>query len=49
LVDAQVRVALAPLLTALGPTLKATVGSVDLTETVVDCEAVPPGPVQLNA
>jgi hypothetical protein len=49
LVDAQVRVALAPLLMALGPTLKLTVGSADLTETVVDCEAVPPGPVQVNA
>jgi hypothetical protein len=44
----QVSVALAPLATALGPTLKATVGSGALTETVVDCTALPPGPAQVN-
>jgi hypothetical protein len=47
-VDDQVRVALAPLVMALGPTLKLTVGSGALTEIVVDCAALPPGPTQLN-
>ncbi len=47
-VDDQVRVALAPLVMALGPTLKLTVGSGALTETVVDCAALPPGPVQVS-
>jgi len=36
LTDDQERVALAPLLMALGPTLKLTVGSGALTDTVVD-------------
>jgi hypothetical protein len=44
----QVSVALPPLATALGPTLKVTVGGGDLTETVALCIAVPPGPLQLN-
>lgn len=48
LVDDQVSVALAPLLIALGPTLKLTVGNGDLTVTVVDCVALPPGPVQVR-
>jgi len=43
-----VRMALAPLLMALGPTLKLTVGSGALTETVVDCVALPLGPVQVS-
>jgi hypothetical protein len=43
-----VSVALAPLAIALGPTLKLTVGVGDLTETVTDCVAWPPGPAQLN-
>ena len=47
-VDDHVRVALAPLVMALGPTLKLTVGSGALTETVVDCAALPPGPVQFS-
>jgi len=47
-VDDHVRVALAPLVMALGPTLKLTVGSGALTETVVDCAALPPGPVQVS-
>lgn len=38
----QVSVALLPLLTALGPTLKVTVGADALTETVTDCAALPP-------
>jgi hypothetical protein len=33
---------------ALGPTLKLTVGGGDLTVTVVDCAALPPGPEQLS-
>ena len=44
----QLRVALPPLAIALGPTLKLTVGVGDLTETVVDCVALPPGPLQLK-
>ena len=44
----QFRVALLPLVMALGPTLKVTVGVGDLIETVADCAAVPPGPVQLS-
>jgi hypothetical protein len=47
-VAAQVNVALLPLVIALGPTLRLTVGVGDLMETVVDCEAVPPAPVQVN-
>ncbi len=46
--DDQVRVALAPLVMALGPTLRATVGRGALMETVVDCTALPPGPRQVN-
>ena len=44
----QFRVALLPLVMALGPTLKVTVGVGDLIETVADWAAVPPGPVQLS-
>ena len=44
----HVRVALPPLVMALGPTLRLTVGVGDLTETVVDWVAVPPGPLQVN-
>ncbi len=47
-VAAQVNVALLPLVIALGPTLRLTVGVGDLMETVVDWEAVPPAPVQVN-
>ena len=47
-VDDHVSVALAPLVRALGPTLKLTVGSGALTETVVDCTALPPGPTQVS-
>jgi hypothetical protein len=47
-VAAQVNVALLPLVIALGPTLRLTVGVGDLMETVADCEAVPPAPVQVN-
>jgi hypothetical protein len=44
----QFRVALPPLVIALGPMLKVTVGVGDLTETVADCAAVPPAPVQVK-
>jgi hypothetical protein len=46
--DDHVKVALAPLVMALGPTLRLTVGVGDLTETVVDWLALPPGPVQFS-
>ena len=48
LVADHVRVALLPLLMALGPTLSVTVGADALTVTVADCAAVPPAPVQLS-
>lgn len=44
----HVNVALLPLLIALGPTLSETVGAEALTETVTDCAALPPLPVQLS-
>jgi hypothetical protein len=44
----QFKVALPPLVMALGPTLKVTVGVGDLMETVVDWTAVPPVPVQVK-
>ena len=44
----QVNVALLPLVTALGPTLRLTVGLGALMETVADCAAVPPGPEQVS-
>jgi hypothetical protein len=48
LVADQVNVALLPLVTALGPTERVTVGVGDLTETVADWTAVPPGPEQVS-
>jgi hypothetical protein len=48
LVADQVNVALLPLVTALGPTERMTVGVGDLTETVADWTAVPPGPEQVS-
>jgi hypothetical protein len=48
LVDDQVNVALAPLFTALGPTLSVTAGADGFTETVADCAALPPGPVHVR-
>jgi hypothetical protein len=44
----HVTVALLPLFMALGPTLSATVGADALTETVTDCVALPPLPVQVR-
>ena len=47
-VEDHVSVALLPLFIALGPTLKVTVGAAGLTETVADCAALPPLPVQVS-
>lgn len=44
----HVSVALPPLFTALGPTLSVTAGAAALTETVADCAALPPPPVQVS-
>jgi hypothetical protein len=44
----QLSVALPPLVTALGPTLRLTVGVGDLTETVADWTALPPRPEQVS-
>lgn len=44
----QFSVALLPLVMALGPTLKLTVGAAALMETVADWVAVPPVPEQLS-
>ena len=44
----QFRVALLPLVIALGPTLKVTVGAVALMDTVADWAAVPPAPVHVR-
>jgi hypothetical protein len=46
--DDQLRVALPPLDTALGPALRLTVGVGALTETVTDCPALPPAPMQVS-
>jgi hypothetical protein len=48
LVDDQFSVALLPLVMALGPTLRVTVGVGALVETVADWAAVPPGPEQVR-
>jgi hypothetical protein len=48
LVD-QVSVAALPALTVLGVALKVTTGADPATVTVADCEALPPGPVQVSA
>ncbi len=48
LAETQVSVALPPLVIALGPTLRLTVGTGDFTVTVADCAALPPGPVQVK-
>ena len=47
-VEDHVSVAMLPLFIALGPTLKVTVGAAGLTETVADCAALPPLPVQVS-
>lgn len=48
LVEDQVSVEVPPLLMALGPTLRLTVGAAALTDTVADCTAVPPAPVHVR-
>jgi hypothetical protein len=45
-VDDQVRVELPPLVTRLGLAASVTVGGLELTDTVAEFVAVPPGPVQ---
>ena len=47
-VDAHVRVELLPLLTVLGLAASVTVGAGCVTDTVADCTALPPVPVQVN-
>jgi hypothetical protein len=48
LLEDQVNVALLPLATVLGLAAKVTVGAGEVTETVADCAALPPLPVQLK-
>lgn len=48
LVAFHVSVELVPDATVLGVALILTVGAADLTETVADCVALPPPPVQVN-
>ena len=48
LVDDQVRDAPLPLVIELGLALKLTVGAGAVTETVADCAALPPVPVQVR-
>jgi hypothetical protein len=47
-VDVQVSVALAPFATVLGFADRSTVGNGWVTDTVADCEALPPAPVQVS-
>jgi hypothetical protein len=44
----QLKVELVPLVTELGAALNWTVGAADLTETVADWVALPPGPLHVN-
>ena len=44
----QLSVELVPLAMVLGAAWRLTVGAVDFTETVVDCVALPPAPVQVK-
>jgi hypothetical protein len=48
LVADQVNVELLPLVTVLGLAAKVTVGAGEVTETVADCVALPPVPVQVS-
>lgn len=47
-VEDQLKVALPPLVIVLGLAVKVTAGSGGVTETVADCEALPPVPVQVK-
>ena len=48
LVDDHVNVALPPLVIELGLAARVTVGVGGVTETVADCDALPPVPVQVR-
>ncbi len=48
LVDDQVKVDVPPLTTVLGLAAKVTVGAGEVTDTVADCDALPPVPVQVR-
>ena len=48
LVEVQVSVALLPLVTVLGLAFRDIAGTGELTETVTDCAALPPAPVQVS-
>ena len=48
LLDDQVTAALLPLVIVLGLAAKATVGAGGVTDTVVDCVALPPAPMQVS-
>ena len=48
LVDDQVRVDAAPLVTVLGLAARVTVGAAVVTETVADCAPLPPAPVHVK-
>ena len=48
MLDDQARDAALPLMIELGLALKLTVGAGALTETVADCAALPPVPVQVR-
>ena len=48
LVDDQVSAAVAPLLTVAGFAVRVTVGAGEVTDTVADCAALPPLPLQVS-
>ena len=48
LVEDQLRFEALPLVTVLGLALRLTVGAAVVTVTVVDCDALPPVPVQVS-
>jgi hypothetical protein len=48
LVADQLKVELVPLVTLLGAAVSVTIGAGELTVTVADCAALPPGPVHVR-
>ena len=48
LAEDQLKVELPPVVIELGLTVSLTVGAGGVTETVADCDAEPPGPVQVK-
>ncbi len=48
LVEVQDSIEVPPLVVVLGLALKVTVGAGEVTVTVADCAALPPGPVQVR-